>query len=190
VAVLVDLYLPDQMIRGDLQGLQGRPLDMLNWGLDGCVTLENGCTWSLHTAGGPMRLGTVRVQRDRVLVAIPHDDDRVVDPGIRLGYSEKRQVRVRVGVGPLTVTGDFHVGRMETISIEAIGRGADNRPFVPATRATVQSSLAERWSLESRVVLLARTKISFISLQSDATYPALGVPGSASTIQPMLVSRR
>ena len=72
VATTVELYLRDQVIRGELRTDAGkRAVDALNESTSGVIVLGEARSTSIHVKGPPTRLGTVRIQRAQVLVVIP-----------------------------------------------------------------------------------------------------------------------
>lgn len=168
MSIKLDLYLRDQVIRGQVELVQGRPLDLLNSSLEASLVVRDAVAWSLHDGSGPLPLGTVRAHRDWVLVAVPHDGGSRIAAVLRSGWVEKRRVRVALGLGPLALQGTFHLGQWDQVSLEAICRGGDHRPFMPATDATIQGLYATSWSFECSTVLVARAQISYVSLLSEA----------------------
>ena len=163
---VVDFYLRDQIIRGELSASQGRPLDLLNNKLENFVILGNALSKSLHAAGEPTRLGQTRLHKDQLLLAIPRDEPQTLAAPIRGAWVEKRSARVQIGLGPLVVTGTLHFGQWESITLDAIGRNADGRAFLPATGARVTSLYHPSWVVEADSVLLARAAMGYISLVS------------------------
>lgn len=169
MGVTVEVYLRDQVIRGELPDGQGRPLDQLNNARENYIILGNALSGSLHVDAPPMKLGTVRVQRDQILLVVPHDAPSMVAPRLRSGWVEKRRARVIVGLGPLAVTGSLHMGQWEgttEVTVEQIARSSDARAFLPATQATVASQYDPNWSIESGSVFLARAAIGYVCLLS------------------------
>ena len=166
MGVTLELYLRDQVIRGELSAGQGRPLDVLNTAGEGYVILDNALAGSLHVDALPIRLGTVRVHREQILLVVPHDSSSRMAPLLRAGWVEKKRVRVMVGLGPLMTSGVFHVGSWEgdQFSVEHLARGQDGRIFLPATEATVRSVYDPSWSVECPSVFIPRPAISYLAL--------------------------
>ena len=102
-------------------------------------------------------------------MAVPHDEGQGIASPIRGGWVEKREAQVMVGLGPLIVTGNLHFGQWESITLEAIGRNADGRAFLPATGVRVTSLYHPSWAVEAPSVFLSRAAMGYISLLLDAT---------------------
>jgi hypothetical protein len=166
MSVVVDFYLRDQIIRGELPTNQGRPLDILNNRLENFLILENAMSKSLHMAAEPFRLGQTRLHKEHLLLAVPRDEPRNLAAPIRGGWVEKRFARVAVGLGPLVVSGNLHFGQWESVTPDAIGRNADGRAFLPATEARIRSLYLPDWAVEAPSALLARGAMGYISLMS------------------------
>ena len=166
MSVIVDFYLRDQIVRGELAAGQGRPLDLLNNKLDNFITLVSGLSRSLHAASEPTKLGQTRLHKDQLIMAIPHEERQALAAPIRGGWVEKRLARVIVGLGPLVVSGNLHFGQWESVAPGAIWRNPDGRAFLPATEARVTSHYHPSWAVEAHSVFLARAAISYISLVS------------------------
>ena len=169
MGIVVDFYLRDQIIRGELSASQGRPLDLLNNRLENFVVLSSALSKSLHVASEPTRLGQTRLHKEHLLMAVPHDEGQGIASPIRGGWVEKREAQVMVGLGPLIVTGNLHFGQWESITVEAIGRNADGRAFLPATGVRVTSLYHPSWAVEAPSVFLSRAAMGYISLLSALT---------------------
>src|SRR5215213_8196775 len=117
MSTVIELYCRDQVTRGELPADQGRPLDLLNSSLHGVILLENASVLSLYRDGRPTKVGAARVQKDEILVAVPHDAPPPLGR-FRRGWVDKRAVRAIVAVGPLTVTGTLHFGTWEETALE------------------------------------------------------------------------
>lgn len=172
MSVIVDFYLRDQIIRGELSANQARPLDLLNNRLENVVILANALSKSLHVAAEPFRLGQTRLHKEQLLLAVPRDEPQPVAAPIRGGWVEKRAARVMVGLGPLIVTGNLHFGQWESVTLDAIGRNADGRAFLPATEARISSLYFPEWAVEAPSVFLARAAMGYISLLSASAEEA------------------
>jgi hypothetical protein len=115
VGTTVDLYLRDQVIRGDLhlrdQVIRGqpqteeslRPVDLLNGVKDSLLVIRNGVSRSLHADLPPVALGIVRVHRGQTLMVVPIDHRLPGSARLRVGYIEKQSLRAQIGLGPLLV---------------------------------------------------------------------------------------
>lgn len=176
MGLIVDFYLRDQVIRGEWAAAEGRPLDLLNNRLDKDILLEHGLAKSLHVGAEPIRLGATRLYKDQLLLAVPHDENRPsLSPLMRAGWVEKRHARVTIGIGPLIVTGDMHLGQWEQASVEKLGRDIDGRPYIPVTAARVTSLYHPAWAVEARTVFVARAGMGYLSLleaPADESRPA------------------
>lgn len=188
MSVIVDFYLRDQIIRGELSADSVRPLDLLNNRLENVVILVNALSKSLHVAAEPLRLGPTRLHKEQLLLAVPRDEPPPVAAPIRGGWVEKRATRVMVGLGPLVVTGNLHFGQWESVTLDTIGRNADGRAFVPATEARITSLYYPDRVVAAPSVFLARAAMGYISLppapvgggpsgQPDRRAPPLRPPG-------------
>jgi hypothetical protein len=100
MAATFDLYLRDQVIRGELRPETSlRPIDLLNGAKSSLLVIQNGVSHSLHAKAPAVKLGTVRVQRTHSLVIVPAELAPLSSRQVRIGYVEKRQVRAHVGLG-------------------------------------------------------------------------------------------
>jgi hypothetical protein len=168
VATTVELYLRDQIIRGELRIDAGkRAVDVLNESTSGVIALGEARSTSIHVKGSPTKLGAVRVQRSHVLLVIPYDAPPAGPRQLRAGFVEKQPRPVAVGVGPFFVTGTVHVGRYDATSLEPAANDLGGRGFVPLTGAHVTSQRDAGWWLDVGFLLVNRTAIAY-----TATPPA------------------
>jgi hypothetical protein len=161
---VVDFYLRDQVIRGDLTASQGRPLDLLNNRLDTFVILDSALLMSLHVGAEPVKLGPTRLHKDQLLLVVPHDQTNSTASPNRSGWVEKKSVRAVAGIGPLIVTGNFHIGQWEAVSLEKLGRETDGRIFLPVTQAKITSLYHPAWAVEAGAAFVSRSALGYISL--------------------------
>lgn len=158
----LELYLRDQVIRGELKNETGRrAVDLLNEPAGGMIVLNDAWSGSTYAEGPPVKLGTVRVQRSHVLFAIPHDVAPQLPKQLRSNFVEKRPVPVAVGAGPFLIVGMMHVGRYDLPSLDPGVNESKGRAFVPLTGAHLTSQHTPGQSLDVGVVLLNRTAISY-----------------------------
>ena len=130
MATTVELYLRDQVIRGELRTDPGkRAVDVLNESPSGVIALAEASTTSVHVKASRTRLGSVRVQRAQVLLVIPYDASPLGPRQLRTAFVEKQPRQVAVGVGPFFVSGTTHVGRYDAdwwleVGLVLVNRGA------------------------------------------------------------------
>lgn len=162
--VIVDAYLRNQTIRGELPGHQGRPLDVPNNTLESFVILSNACSSSLHDPSLTTALGTVRLQKEHVLLVMPYDPPSSVR-GLQAGWVSKQPVSVMIGVGPFTVSGSIHIAATgDSPSLEKILRNPSGRIFWPMNDATVASPHSADWSLEAAAIFVLYSQIAYVRL--------------------------
>jgi len=162
VATILELYLRDLAIRGELRNeTNRRVVDLLNESAASVIGLSEAWFRSVHVQAPPNKLGTVRISRTQVLFVIPHDTAPPGPRRLRSGFVEKRPRPVAVGVGPYFVSGTFHVGPFDPPSLEVTGNETGDRSFVPITRARVTSQYHAGWSLDAGVILVNRAAISY-----------------------------
>lgn len=163
MTITLELYLRDQIIRGEVQDGSGRrAVDLLNESTRGIIELHDAWSGSVHVAGAPKKRGSIRVLRSHVLFAIPHDSAPAGPRQLRAGYVDKRPHPAEVGLGPFFVAGTIHIGPYDTPSIEISATDAGKLPFIPLTRARVTSEYDASWSLDVGIVLVNRTEISYV----------------------------
>ena len=162
MATTIELYLRDQVIRGELRtDANRRAVDVLNETSSGMIALGDARSTSAHVRGAPTKLGPARVQRAHVLLVIPYDAAPLGPRQLRSGFVEKQPRSVAVGVGPFFVTGTIHVGRYDAPSTEPGANDPSGRTFVPLTDARLTSQYDVAWWLEVGFVLVNRTAIGF-----------------------------
>lgn len=181
MATAVGLYLPHQVISGDLAIETGQRLvDVLNGAEESLLVLANGVSRSLHTEAPPVALGTVRVQRAQVLLVIPAEARPLGLRHMRAGYVEKRPLRARVALGPLLLTATLHFGPREPASFEGFLYDAGARFFIPATEANVSSQYRSE-TLEAPLVFVNRAAVDYGSLLEEAEEPSADDADAAAT---------
>jgi hypothetical protein len=166
VDVIIDVYLPNRIVRGLVSSPFTRALDIFN-NFGSVVTLRNAGAASLHESTKPLKLGQVRVEKDRILVAVPHEPTRDGDRSI--SWVPKRRERGIAGVGPLIVQGIFHLDEESEGSPLNVALGTENRPFVPVTEATISSEYHPDWSADLPVAFLRRRAIEYLSVPEIAS---------------------
>jgi hypothetical protein len=159
----VELYLRDQVVRGELRTDAGRrAVDVLNESPSGVIALGEASARSIHFfKGSATKLGAVRVQRAHVLLVVPYDASLLGPRQVRAGYVEKVPRSVAVGLGPFFLTGTLHVGRYDAPSIELAANDPGGRTFVPLTDVRLRSQYDAEWWLDVELLLLNRAAISF-----------------------------
>jgi hypothetical protein len=174
MGVVVDCYLREQIVRGEISDEKTRPLDVLNNPLESYVILTN-CSLRSHRSGGePISLGITRVQKSQVLIVVPHDQQLAVPPALRHGWVRKQQVRMTAGVGQLIISGYFHSRTGETFSLARLLREGDNRVFLPITDATITTLDASDWQLQFDSVFVMRHALGFFAME-EVNSPAVAV---------------
>lgn len=183
----IELYLRDQVLRGDVRNESGRRVvDLLNESTSGVIELQDAWSGSVHYQALPARRGTVRVLRSQVLFAIPHDLAPTGPRQLRAGYVEKRPVPAAVDLGPFFVSGTIHVGPYDSSSIELVANDAGKLPFIPFTAAHITSQYDPAWSLDVGIVLVNRPAITFVCTPSSSvahkeaadSHRPVGLPGT------------
>ena len=164
MSVTLDVYLRDQVIRGELAIDGNRPLDQFNGALESHVLLEDACVQSLYVDGPPAALGAVRIQKERILLAIPCDGPPTVARQLRGVWVPKTGVRLMIGLEGLTIIGTFHVRNPEHASLDRIMRAAEGRAFLPVTDARVRWLHRPDWSVEAPSIFVAHVAIGYICL--------------------------
>ena len=165
----IELYLRDQIIRGELRNDSGRrAIDLLNESTSSVIELHDAWSGSLHIQALPARRGTVRVRRTEVLFAIPHDTARSGPRQLRSAYVEKRPLPAEVDLGPFFLSGTMHVGAYDKASIELSANDAGKVAFIAVTGAHVTSAYDASWSLDAGIVLVNRPAISYVCTPAAA----------------------
>jgi hypothetical protein len=160
----VELFLRDQIIHGELVTTQPRPLDQINSKLETFLLIENARAASLHVSSPPVRLGTVRVEKEQILLVVPHDSGVTVPGPIRGGWVQKRQLQAMIGLGPLWVKCDLFVSSHDQVSLTTLGRARDGQLFLVASNASISSAYHPEWAMPASTVFLYRTAISYLAL--------------------------
>ena len=162
MATTVELYLRDQVSRGELRTESGRrAVDVLNEAPSGVITLGEASSRGIHVKSAPTRLGAVRVQRSQVLLVVPYDASPLGPRQLRAGFVEKQPRSVAIGIGPFFATGTIHVGRYESSSIELATTDPSGRTFVPLTDAHLVSQYDADWWLDVAFLLVNRATIGY-----------------------------
>ncbi len=185
MAIVVELFLRDQVIRGELRDDSGRRVaDVPNESGRSIVTLADARARSVHGHAPLVRLGTVQVQRALVLFVVPHDAQPPGPRQFRAGFVKKRPRPAAVGVGPFVVSGIIHVGLYDPPTLEVTANAPERRLvvplrqahssttmsassatagrlFVPVTQAHVTSEYDPTWALDVDVVLVNRPLMSY-----------------------------
>lgn len=166
IQVSVEIYLRDRIIVGRLDAGRDRPLDRLNDQDSSWVTLEDARLRHPLT-DDEIAAGSVRVDKGGILLVVPQPlpASRLLESRHR--WVAKRQVRVEIGVGPLSVTGYLHLQLATRITLDDIFCGIDGHAFVPVTVARVSSMHRPGWSLEVPTTLIATRSLSDICLPSE-----------------------
>jgi hypothetical protein len=174
----VDLYLADRIVRGILSSPYTRVLDMFN-NLGSVVMVREAGSMSLHQTTQPLRLGTTRIEKERILLVAPRaEPDRAEKPE---AWVPKKRSHAIAGVGPLVVLGDFYLdGDVDTSSISLLV-GTDARPFIPVTSATVSTEYHPDWHVELPIVFLRRRAVDFVALPTAPEPPKYPNRDPAST---------
>jgi hypothetical protein len=156
------MYLEHQIIRGDLRAEEGqRPIDLLNGVNGGVIQLSNAWSASLHVEAPPTWLDTVRIRRNQVLLMIPRTSVLLAPRIVRLGYVEKRPLRVSAAIGPYVVQGMFHVTNHEHVPLTSLEQDVTGRFFVPLTEATLTSQHSARWKVEADAMFVNRAAVTY-----------------------------
>ncbi|MCC7105127.1 MAG: hypothetical protein IT307_08295 [Chloroflexi bacterium] len=172
---IVDCYLREQIVRGELSDEKSRPLDVLNNALESYVILTNCSLWGHRSGTEPILLGMTRVQKSQILIVVPHDQQLAVPSALRHGWVRKQQVRVSAGVGPLIIAGYFHIPTSETLSLARLLRDGDGRQFLPITDATITKLDSPAWQLQFDSVFVMRHALGFFSVE-EVKGPELVAP--------------
>jgi hypothetical protein len=161
MAVRVDLYLRNRVVRGDLITEGARTLDHFNR-RDPALTLENAQVASFHVATQPRPVGVVRVEKAQVLLVAP--DDAHEQLVLRGAWQPRKRVLAEAGVGPLAVRGIFHLGQSgRQATLAHVLFGEDDRLFVPITDALVTCEYHTDWTVHLPTVFAMRRAIEFLT---------------------------
>jgi hypothetical protein len=162
VSVTLEMFLEHQIVRGDLRSEEGqRPIDLLNGVNGGVIELSKAWSASLHVEAQPIWLDTVRVRRSQILLIIPRTVVLLPPRIVRLGYVEKRPLRVAAAIGPFTVHGNYHVTNHEHVALTCLEQDVTGRFFVPLTDAFLTSQHSTRWKMEADAIFVNRGAVTY-----------------------------
>jgi hypothetical protein len=161
MSIAIELYLRNRVLRGEITTGGERALDLFNR-REPSVVLHEAYSASFHYASRARRLGVVRVPRAQILLVAPHESIEQLT-SLRGLWVPKRKVEAEVGVGPLIVRGTLHLADAGEVSPAAFLSGAEDRPFLPVTDATVSSEYHRAWSVALPSVFVARQAIEFVT---------------------------
>ena len=162
MAITLELYLPHQVIRGNLREDSGqRAIDVLNAAGSQVVILTDALSASLHVQMPPSKLGVVRVRRPQILVIVPQSTATLPPRRVRVGYIEKRPFQVGFGLGPFVITGTVHVNMQEQNPITSLEHDASGRFFIPLTQGCLKSQYDPSWSLPADLIFINRAAITY-----------------------------
>jgi hypothetical protein len=160
VAIILEVYLAHQVIRGTLRDDSGhRAIDVLNAATSQIVTLTDAMMASMHAQAPPTKVSLVRVRRPQILLVVPQTVEALPPRRFRVGFVEKKPLTVGVGLGPFIVNGTLHVSPNELNPITSLEHDPSGRFFLPITQATMTSLYDPRWTLSAELLFLNRAAI-------------------------------
>lgn len=161
--VLVEVYLRDHIIRGEVSPEGRRTLDIFN-ARGPAVALTGAQAASFHTAESPRRVGNALLDKRHILLVAPNDGGTFVPAGPRCAWTQKLRVHGEAVIGPLVVKGTFHLwgsgGEDPSAFFAAQG---DDEAFLVATDATIGAGHLPGWSVRYPTVFIPRRAIGYLA---------------------------